>query len=181
MNANLLFDCQNKKESQNVDSFQKPSTPSPLYPALAARSLRGKARHRACLSSSFVNSSDCLKPSQMNWDERNCRSAGKGFRPQLSRATQALRGCLRFPTSVPHLPGLCPPSKGFRKKRPQKKCHCETWGVLDLLFPPWHQGACLLPEGSLPKLGKDSFPVFGDPVHRHAHSCSPGSQTIGVL
>lgn len=116
MNANLLFDCQNKKESQNVDSFQKPSTPSPLYPALAARSLRGKARHRACLSSSFVNSSDCLKPSQMNWDERNCRSAGKGFRPQLSRATQALRGCLRFPTSVPHLPGLWPPSKGFQKK-----------------------------------------------------------------
>lgn len=104
---------------------------------------------RAHLSSCCVNSSDCLKPPQRNWDERNSSSAGKGCRPRLSRATQPLCGGLRFPTSL----GCAHPPKVSRK-RPRKKCRCETWSVLDLFFPSGALRWMPLPRGQFTEAGK---------------------------
>lgn len=76
------------------------------------------------------------------------------------------------------------PPKVFQKKTTE---YVSLWNVerpgsvIPPPLAPGHWGACLLPGGSLPKLGNDSFPGFGDPARRHAHSCSPGSPTIGVL
>lgn len=132
--------------SQKIRSFQKRWTLQSVsfYPALAASSLRGKARqeaHAFPVLLTQVTASSLFKWSgTKETAAQRAKGAGHQGSVQLPNHGEAAWGSPP-PFSASH---SCAHPPKVSRKRPQKRCHCEMRNVLDLLFPPRALG-CLPP------------------------------------